>query len=179
MNHDLTVDIDTSMSLCGDSLVPRDSVPIVISEIELRSIPIKLQAIDVKTIGYQFPRSGGGIRIFRGGAGEDAVKPYSQPEALKPLDADAAREAATMPGADTNDANATWRIAPKPSVLPRRLLADIINIGMRWWLRNVPPAHTDAFVAPSNSIGQPCACKSLDGSICTGNHRARDPLQCS
>jgi hypothetical protein len=46
----------------------------------------------------------------------------------------AASEAATMPGADTNDANATWRIAPKPSVLPRRLLADIINIGMRWRL---------------------------------------------
>jgi len=129
MNHDLTVDIDPSMSLCGDSLVPRDSVPIVISEIELRSIPIKLQAIEVKAIGYQFPRSGGGIRIFRGGAGEDAVKPYSQPEALKPFDADAARQAATKARERIRNGKLT-RIKPP---------ADVVKLEDRLFYLLQPP----------------------------------------
>lgn len=94
MNHDLNIDIDSSMSLNCESLTPCDIVSIAIDEIEPRSVPIKLQAIEVKTIGYQFPRSGSGIKIFRGGASHEGAANLSA-EVQKPFNAEEARNAAT------------------------------------------------------------------------------------
>jgi len=77
MIHDIVIDIDSSVELGAHSLIPRDVMPIAIDEIETTVIPIRLQAMEVKTVGFQFPRSGGGIKVFRGGAQTNA--PLSTP----------------------------------------------------------------------------------------------------
>jgi len=129
MNHELTVDIDPSLCLRSDSLVPEDTVSIVIDQIEPRSIPIKLQAIEVKTIGYQFPRSGGGIRIFRGGSTPDSVKPCSQPASSKLFDPQAARAAATRARERIRNGKLT-RIKPP---------ADVVKLEDRLFYLLQPP----------------------------------------
>jgi len=129
MNHELTVDIDPSLCLSSDSLVPEDTVSIVIDQIEPRSIPIKLQAIEVKTIGYQFPRSGGGIRIFRGGSTPDSVKPCSQPASSKLFDPQAARAAATRARERIRNGKLT-RIKPP---------ADVVKLEDRLFYLLQPP----------------------------------------
>lgn len=72
MIHDLVIDIDSSVELGAHSLVPREVMPLAIDAIETTAIPIRLQAMEVKTVGFQFPRSGGGIKVFRGAAQTNA-----------------------------------------------------------------------------------------------------------
>jgi len=77
MIHDLEIEIDPSVELNSSSLIPTNVTPIAIDTIETTAIPIRLQAFDVKTVGFQFPRSGGGIKVFRGA--NQANAPISQP----------------------------------------------------------------------------------------------------
>jgi SNF2 family DNA or RNA helicase len=66
MIHDLTIDIDPHVSLAPESLCPVDVLPMAIEAFEPIAIPIRLQPIEVKTVGFQFPRAGGGVKVFRG-----------------------------------------------------------------------------------------------------------------
>ncbi|MGV3483979.1 MAG: DEAD/DEAH box helicase [Planctomycetaceae bacterium] len=75
MIHDLAIEIDPISATAFDSMVPADVLPIAIDWSEPTAIPIRLQAIEVKTVGFQFPRSGGGVKVFRGGG-----SPSGQPE---------------------------------------------------------------------------------------------------
>ena len=66
--QNLVIEIDHARSFDADSLLPRDVWSLAIDPIEATSIPIRMQTIDVKTVGFQFPRFGGssGIQRLRG-----------------------------------------------------------------------------------------------------------------
>ncbi len=68
----LHIEFNDDFSCTADQLQPRDVIPLELPLLETTAIPIRLQTIEVKTVGYQFPRAGGGIQVFRGRTPSDA-----------------------------------------------------------------------------------------------------------
>lgn len=84
MIHDCDVEIDETSQFDVRALQPRNVLPIAIESIAPTAIPIRLQPLEVKTIGFQFPRSGGGVTVFRGASRDhgkqDAVAAPGRPD---------------------------------------------------------------------------------------------------
>ncbi len=79
MIGDLEIQIDPETTFEAFDLVPSDVMPIPIEPMDATAITIRLQTIEVKTVGFQFPRSGGGIKVFRGSSGCPSGSESAQP----------------------------------------------------------------------------------------------------
>jgi SNF2 family DNA or RNA helicase len=141
MIHDLTVEIDPSLSLTTTSLIPSDIVPIAIEAFEPIAIPIRLQPVEVKTVGFQFPRAGGGIKVFRGNhaANEPITKPgiagSQTNHCAEPVDA--ATQAAAYEAAREAAKKARERI--KGKITRIKPPADVVKLEDRLFYLLQPP----------------------------------------
>ncbi len=89
----LNIEFDDSFCCSAEELQPRESITLALPPIETTAIPIRLQPFEVKTVGYQFPKAGGGIQVFRGKA-PAAAPENSTPSSLGAHDVQAAQRAA-------------------------------------------------------------------------------------
>jgi SNF2 family DNA or RNA helicase len=74
----ITVQIDEAHSFLASDLRPSAAFDLAIQPPVVKAFPIRLSPIEVKSVGYQFPRAGGGINVFRNRA---IAAPPGQPPA--------------------------------------------------------------------------------------------------
>ncbi len=96
----LNIEFNDAFSCTADQLQPRDVIPLELPQLETTAIPIRLQTIEVKTVGYQFPRAGGGIQVFRGrtqtaAPENNSVQPLVSAQATKQQEQDLAERLRT------------------------------------------------------------------------------------
>jgi len=61
----ITAEIDSSLSFVADELGSPTALQLALEPLSVKSFPIRLKPIEVKSVGYQFPRAGGGVSVFR------------------------------------------------------------------------------------------------------------------
>ena len=70
----IKVEIDESVSFVAEDRLGLRGIELAVQPIEAKAFPIRLSPIEIKSVGYQFPRAGGGVTVFRnrGIAGQEA-----------------------------------------------------------------------------------------------------------
>jgi len=61
----IKVEIDESTSFVAEARLGLRAIELAVQPIEARAFPIRLSPIEIKSVGYQFPRAGGGVTVFR------------------------------------------------------------------------------------------------------------------
>ena len=129
MIQDLTVDLDENNCMNRGSLFPKDAFSIAIEPIRPTAIPIRLQPTEVKSIGFQFPRSGGGIKVFRG-TENGSKQPDQQPINARPINTVELQEAISKTRERIRNKGRLTRIKPP---------ADVVKLEDRLFYLLQPP----------------------------------------
>jgi SNF2 family DNA or RNA helicase len=61
----IKIEIDESTSMLSNRLFETSVIELAAEPIEPKAFPIRLKPIELKSVGYQFPRAGGGVTVFR------------------------------------------------------------------------------------------------------------------
>jgi len=65
MSNAIQVEIDESLSCADLPLRPIGGFELALEPIVAKAFPIRLKPMEIKSVGYQFPRAGGGVTVFR------------------------------------------------------------------------------------------------------------------
>ncbi len=136
----ITAEIDASLSFVADELGPPTALQLALEPLNVKSFPIRLKPIEVKSVGYQFPRAGGGITVFRNRAAADV--PNSTAAGGTNSAAGGTNAAAASSGGSPSSAGGGAR--KKPAVRPKTLTrikppADVVKLEDRLYYLLQPP----------------------------------------
>lgn len=129
----IQIEIDVAATVADAALKPAKAFNLVTDPIRPKALPIRLKPLEIKSVGYQFPRAGGGVTVFRNRSGQPATGP-----ATTGTD-DGGSGGAGGSGASSAPPAVPPR-RPKPEKLTRiRPPADVVKIEDRLFYMLQPP----------------------------------------
>lgn len=147
----ITAEIDPSLSFVADELGAPTAMQLALEPLNVKSFPIRLKPIEVKSVGYQFPRAGGGISVFRNRAAANlpAAAAAGNGAAVAGDGTAAAVNGAAVGAAAANSgpstsAGGTARKTPPPKPKPKTITrikppADVVKLEDRLFYLLQPP----------------------------------------
>ncbi len=127
--HALVIEIDAAQTFDALNLVAVDTFELPVELIETTAISIRLQAIEIKTVGFQFPRAGGGIKVFRGAEPTACEPQNSTPRVASPITIAATSEPVQL-------ARQRWKKGKITRIKPP---ADVVKLEDRLFYLLQPP----------------------------------------
>ena len=132
----ITAEIDSSLSFVADELGSPTALQLALEPLNVKSFPIRLKPIEVQSVGYQFPRAGGGVSVFRHRGTSDASGSTAAAGGTS-----AAVAPAATGGAQTAAGQSPRKTLPaKPKTLTRiKPPADVVKLEDRLFYLLQPP----------------------------------------